>query len=46
MDKITIKTAFESDMESINNFIETHFVALEPIIQSYQLITPTSDSNE
>jgi GNAT superfamily N-acetyltransferase len=44
MDTITIKTAIECDMESINNFIETHFVAMEPIIQSYQLEVSTSDS--
>lgn len=44
MDTIKIKTAIESDMESINNFIETHFVAIEPIINSYQLKTPTSES--
>lgn len=44
MDNITIKTAIESDMESINNFIETHFAGMEPMAQSYQLKTPTSDS--
>lgn len=45
METITVKTAIESDMDSINNFIETHFAAMEPIVQSYQLKTPTSDSN-